>query len=774
MISRKLKLYFLVALAGSIGIALIGYIYTNRNLPPYPGKIVTSEGRELSGRNNIKAGQHVWQKYGLMDMGSVWGHGTYRGPDFTAQALHQMGVTMREKLAMEFFGQSHAQLDTQSAGAVDAVVVQDIKINTYDSQADTLVISDLKAYALTENRQFYESLFTAGDPNGPIRSGTIQNPDELRNLADFFFWTAWVAGTLRPSDHHTYTNNWPHDPSVGNTVSGKSLVWSAISLVAFGVCLGLVVFIFHRYTFNLGAKSYNSETAARLAAQEISPSQRKTAKYFLVVSALFLLQVSMGGLMAHYTVHPSSFYGLDAIAKFFPYNWAKTWHLQLAVFWIATAWIGMTLFVAPRVGGEESKWQGGLVDLLFVAVVIVVAGSLCGEVLGIKGFFRESTTQQAGFFSEAWFWFGHQGWEYLELGRFWQILLLVGLIVWLFLVVRALKSHFRSGQDRWGLPHFLTYSAVAVVGFFCFGLLYDPNTHLTIADFWRWWVVHTWVEGSFEFFAAAAIVFVMVNLGLVEIQAGLRTVYFTVSLALFSGIIGVGHHYYWFGEPSFWLALGSTVSALEPVPILLLLSETWHNQRTIVKAGKSFPYRYPLMFLAAAVAWEFLGAGVMGLSITTPVINYFEHGTYLTVNHGHTALFGTYGLLAIGLLLFSMRGIVQDTGWDSRLLFFSFWGINLGLLAMFIVTLLPVGILQSLDNLNNGFWHARSNDFWSRGVIQWLGQIRIIPDTLIILGALALFLFMIKAIRQLKPATIESGSAFLNNATTIERSDILT
>lgn len=760
MISGKLKAYFIIALAGSILIALIGYVYTERDLPPYPGKVVTTGGQEMTGRQRIIAGQHVWQKYGLMDVGSVWGHGTYRGPDFTAQALHNMGATMREKLARDKFGVPHTELDTLSSGAVDAVVIEDIKKNTYRPGDDTLVISELKAHALQENRRFYQAFFTEGDPAGPIRAETITNPREIDDLADFFFWTAWAASTIRPGDDHTYTNNWPNDISVGNMVSGKSLVWSAISLVAFGLCLGLVVYIFHRYTYNLGAVPFQPEKADLLAAGGISASQRKTAKYFLVVAALFTLQTAMGGIMAHYTIHPGTFYGLDALANFLSYNWMKSWHLQLAVFWIATAWIGMTLFVSPYVGGREPKLQPLLVDILFVAVVIVVVGSLSGEVLGIKGFFSEGPVAQEGMFKGAWFWFGHQGWEYLELGRFWQILLLVGLIIWLFLVARALKSHFRSGRDRWGLPHFLTYSAVAVVGFFCFGLLYNPNSHLTIADFWRWWVVHTWVEGSFEFFAAAAIVFVMVNLSLVDLKAGLRTVYFTVSLALFSGIIGVGHHYYWFGEPSFWLALGSTVSALEPVPILLLLSETWHNQKTIAKAGRAFPYRYPLMFLSAAVAWEFLGAGIMGLSITTPIINYYEHGTYLTVNHGHTALFGTYGSLAIGLLLFSMRGIISEKGWDTRLLSLSFWSINIGLLTMFVVTLLPVGILQSLDNLNHGFWHARSNDFWKQETIQFLGQVRLLPDTLIIIGAVALLLFMIKAMRHLKPVTITAGAPY--------------
>lgn len=749
MISKRLKTYFVLMIATSIVVALIGYFYTEQDLPPYPRRIVSESNQLVSGKEQIMAGQHVWQKYGLMDLGSVWGHGTYRGPDFTAQALHNMGRNMREQLARDRYGMSYKQLSEEHQGLIDSVTISQIKKNRYDEARDTLTLTEAQVYALKENREFYVNLFTQGELDGPIQAGSIKSETEMRNLADFFFWTAWCAGTIRPGDNHTYTNNWPHAPEAGNSVSGKSVIWSAISLVAFGLCLGLMIFLFHKYGFNRGALPFQSEPGNALAAEGISPSQRKTAKYFFVVSALFCLQVTMGGLLAHYTVHPNSFYGFDFIAEFIPYNWVKTWHLQLAVFWIATSWIGMTLFVSPRVGGKEPVGQGFLVDVLFIAVVIVVVGSLTGEVLGIKGLI-----------GEAWFWLGHQGWEYLELGRLWQILLLVGLVIWLILVLRSLKSHFTNGKDRWGLPHFLTYSGVAVVGFFCFGLFYGPNTHITIADFWRWWVVHTWVEGAFEFFAAAAIVFVMINLKMVDAKAGLRTVYFTVALAVAAGIVGVGHHYYWFGEPSFWLALGSTISALEPVPIALLLADVWHSQKALKEGGSGFPYRYPIMFLSAAVFWEFLGAGVMGLAITTPVVNYFEHATYLTVNHGHTALFGTYGMLAIGLLLFSVRGLVQEKGWDRRLLKVSFWGTNIGLFVMFSTTLLPTGILQVLDNINNGFWHARSNDFWNQDIIQFLGQWRMVPDTLIIIGAVALFLFMLKVMVNLKKPEIQSGQTF--------------
>jgi len=747
--SKNLKVYFLGALIASLVIAVIGYFYTARDLPPYPGSIRDESGRELSGKSQIMSGQQVWQKYGLMDLGSVWGHGTYRGPDFTAQALHNMGVNMREAEAQAQYGSAYDKLSDSERGSVDSVVIGQIKRNRYDKSNDVLVLSDIQTRAFEKNRQFYEAMFREGGQGGIIRTNTIKDPRERQDLADFYFWTAWCAGTIRPGDSHTYTNNWPNDASVGNSVSGKSIAWSAISIVAFGVILGLFVWLYHRYGFNKGSREYSEEHARKLLGAGVSVSQRRTAKFFLVVSALFFLQLLMGAVMAHYTVHPQSFYGNDFITKLVPYNWVKTWHLQLAVFWIATAWVGTTLFVAPAVGGREPRAQGFLVNTLFVAVVVVVLGSLFGEVLGIKGLI-----------GKAWFWLGHQGWEYLELGRLWQLLLLAGLVIWLFLVVRALKMHFSRGVEKWDLPHFVTYSGLAVVGFFGFGLFYNPQSHLTIADFWRWWVVHTWVEGAFEFFAAGAIAFVLVNLGLVDKKAGLRTVYFTVGLALFSGIVGVGHHYYWFGEPSFWLALGSTVSALEPVPILLLLAEVWHGQRTLLKAGSAYPYRYPLMFLMASVTWEFVGAGVMGLSITTPVVNYFEHSTYLTVNHGHTALFGTYGMLAIGLLLFSMRGLVEEKGWSSGLLRLSFWTTNVGLFLMFVVTLLPTGILQMIDNYRYGFWHARSEEFWSGNAVHFIGQIRIVPDTMVLLGSVFLGLFMLKAMVNLRQVSVRSNEAF--------------
>jgi nitric oxide reductase subunit B len=280
MVSKGIKTFFIVGIVGAIIVALIGYFYTEKDLPPYPGKVVSEVGTTLTGKSQIMAGQGVWQKYGLMDLGSVWGHGTYRGPDFTAQALHNMTVVMRDVYAKKRYGIPYDSLDTEKAGATDAVVIKQIKTNGYEKASDTLTLTNLQEKALIENRKFYNDLFTKGETEGPIQAETIKDSQERQNVADFFFWTAWCAGTLRPGDNHTYTNNWPHDPQAGNFVSGKSLVWSAISLVAFGLFLGLIIFIFHKYQFNKGATPYSPQPAQSLAEAKISSSQRKTAKYF--------------------------------------------------------------------------------------------------------------------------------------------------------------------------------------------------------------------------------------------------------------------------------------------------------------------------------------------------------------------------------------------------------------------------------------------------------------------------------------------------------------
>ncbi len=641
---------------------------------------------------------------------------------------------------------AYDELPAERRREIDADVCYEIHVNRYNADTKTLELTPAQAYAFSQIRDYWENEFSQGDAGHyGFLPNTIPNAEERKNIADFFFWTAWAAGTNRPGLSYTYTNNWPSDRSVGNYASTEALIWSIGSILALFAVLGLVIYIVHRYHFFYG-ESRAVEASYRLLEMPVTPSQRASAKFFLVAGLLFVVQIFNGGLLAHYTVHPGSFY-VKFIGEMYPYSWAKSWHLQLAILWIAVSWMGTAIYLAPLVAGREPKGQRLLVNILFIAAVAVTVGSLLGEVLGIKGYL-----------GQAWFWLGHQGWEYLELGRLWQILLFGGLIFWLVIVYRAMVPILYRGKDededavhRRSLIIFYVLSAILVVVFFGFGLLYSRGTHLTIADYWRWYVVHIWVESIFEFFGVAVISLFLVTLGLVNAKSALRVAYLTAILVFVSGIPGTAHHYFWYGGPSFWLAIGGVFSSLEPIPLILLVIRAWMEYRSIRAEGKDYTYRWPLYFITASSVWNFLGAGVFGFIINLPIINYYEHATYLTTNHAHTALFGVYGMLAIALILYSWRGLVDGKYWKDGILKLSFWGLNGGLFLMFLTGLLPIGLMQTWYSYDRGLWFARSAAFYELPKIQFLGNLRIIPDTiLIVLGAFPLLYFLISTFPRLR------------------------
>lgn len=739
----------------SMGILLVGGHYAKDKIPPIPERMQLGGG-VLTDRDAIMRGQDVYQRYGLMDHGSVWGHGSLRGMDFSADTLHRMGQYMRDHTAASRWHYNpdpdgayenptpdgaYGKLPPDARRGVDVQVIDELKKNRYDAATGTLELTAAQAYALGQIRDYWEKEFGAGDPRYGFLPDTVPTPEERKDIADFFFWTAWAAGTPRPDQTYTYTNNWPSDRTVGNTASTEALLWSIGSLIALFSVLGIVVYVVHRYGFFFG-EARGVEAAYKLLQQPVTPSQRASAKFFLVAGLLFIVQIFNGGLLAHYTVHPGSFY-VPIIGEIYSYSWAKTWHLQLAILWIAVSWMGTAVYLAPLAGRREPAGQRLLVNILFVAAVAVTVGSLLGEVLGIKGYLGQS-----------WFWLGHQGWEYLELGRLWQILLFGGLLFWLVVVYRAMLPALQKGAgdaDTRSLTIFYVFSAVFVVLFFGFGLMYSRGTHLTIADYWRWFVVHIWVESIFEFFGVAVISLFLVTLGLVNARSALRVAYLTAILVFLSGIPGTAHHYFWYGGPGFWLAMGGVFSSLEPIPLILLVVRAWMEYKSIRAEGREFPYRWPLYFLTASSVWNFIGAAMFGFLINLPIINYYEHATYLTVNHAHTALFGVYGMLAIALILFSWRGLVQDRYWNDGILKLSFWGLNGGLFLMFLTGLLPIGLTQLWHSYDVGLYFARSADFYELPIVQMLGTWRMVPDTIIIvLGAFPLLYFLITTYPRLR------------------------
>jgi nitric oxide reductase subunit B len=715
-----------------MAILLGGGVYMKKDLPPYPGKVVDATGNVLFHKSDIIAGQNVYQRYGLMDQGAVWGHGSQRGPEFSATTLNIMAEAIGDYFAQKDYGKPYNDLDSLQKGIIDVKIKHEIKPNRYDAAKDTLTLTAAQVQGLKRVKQHWEKIFKEGQQRFGFLPDTIGDEQQRLQISRFFFWTAWVASTLRPGTDYSYTNNWPPDRRVGNVASTETYFYSIAGILALFLVLGLFVFWIHRYGLWYG-EAKGVALSEKLIDMPLTRSQLYAAKFFVVVIMLFLLQTSFGGLLAHYTIHPGTFW-FPFVAELISYNWAKTWHLQLMVFWIATTWLASAIYLAPIIGGKEPAKQGLLVQLLFVAVLLVAVGSLTGEVLGIKGLL-----------GNWWFWLGHQGWEFLELGRIWQILLFGGLIFWLLIVYRAVGSHLKSHKDEFSaLIWFYVFSAVLVVAFFGFGLFYGPGSHLTMADYWRWFVVHLWVESIFEFFGIAVIALLMVAMGLATAKEALRVAYFTAALTFISGIIGTAHHYYWYGGAAFWVGWGAIFSSMEPVPLITLVVRGLMEYRDIRKEGKEFNYKWPMYFLVAASFWNFLGAGIFGFLINLPIINFYEHGTYLTMHHGHTAMFGTYGMLSVALLLFSWRGLVDKAYWKDGILKLSFWGLNGGLFLMAFATLLPVGAMQAWISFKDGLWVARSADFFEKGSVVFLGTFRMIPDLIIIgLGVLPLAYFLL-------------------------------
>ena len=745
---KTLKWAAIISFIVAMAILLGGGVAMKKELPPYPGKVVGPDGNLLFEKSDIIAGQDVYQRYGLMDLGMVWGHGTQRGPEFSALSLHLMAGAVGDYLAQKEYGKPYDDLDALQKEITDVKTKNQIRPNHYDAAADTLTLTVAQMEGLKKVKQHWEKTFKEGDQRYGILPDTIDDEQQRLEISRFFFWTAWVASTLRPGKTYTYTNNWPPDRQVGNVPTTETYFYSIAGVFSLLLVLGLFVFWIHRYGLWYGGAK-GVALSEKLIDMPLTPSQFQAAKFFVVVIVLFLLQTIMGGLLAHYTVHPGSFF-LPFVAKLIPYNWAKTWHLQLMIFWVATTWFASAIYLAPILGGKEPKKQGLLVQIFLAAVLLVAVGSLTGEVLGIKGLL-----------GNLWFWFGHQGWEFLELGRIWQILLFGGMIFWLVIVYRAVGAHLKAHKDDFSaLIWFYVFSAVFVVAFFGFGLFYGRGSHLTMADYWRWFVVHLWVESIFEFFGIAVIAVMMVAMGLASAKAALRVAYFTAALTFLSGIIGTAHHYFWYGGPSFWVGWGAVFSSMEPVPLMTLVVRGLMEYRDIRKEGRAFSYKWPLYFLVASSFWNFWGAGIFGFLINLPIINFYEHGTYLTMHHGHSAMFGTYGMLSVSLLLFSWRGLVDKAHWKDGLLKLSFWGLNGGLFLMTVGTLLPIGAMQTWTAFTEGLWMARSADFFEKSIVLLLGNLRAIPDTLIIvLGVLPLAYFLITTYPHLKAVEIKDGES---------------
>ncbi len=751
------------ALTVLVSFCVLGYyghqIY--QQAAPIPKAVVAADGTTLWTGDQIHQGQAVWRSIGGHQLGTLWGHGSYVAPDWSADWLHREALYLLEHWAMQEYEKPYDALGPEQQAALQARLRSVLRDNGYDPESGRLVLPVDRALAVRAVARYYQTLF----------SGAKQWPDDIAFLADggyspaqlremyamreetvpdeqhrdaltaFFFWAAWACVAERPAAadsgvstataRPSYTNNWPPDPLIGNYPTGPIIVWSIVSIVLLLAGTGALAWYYAAGSDDELVSGAEAPPTDPLLSFRATRSMRATAKFFAVALALFVVQIGLGAVTAHYGVEGQGFYGIP-LARWLPYSVTRTWHVQSGIFWIATTWLATGLCIAPIVSGREPRGQHIGVNLLFAALLVVVVGTLISTWLG--------PSQRLPLAAN--FWFGHQGYEYVDLGRFWQILLFVGLLFWFLLMLRAMWPAVRQpGQQRQLLAVLLIASA-AIGGFYAAGLMWGRRTHLAMVEYWRWWVVHLWVEGFFEVFATVVIAFLFARMGLVRVGAATRAVLFSSTVFLAGGIIGTFHHLYFTTTPTAVLALGAVFSALEVVPLVLMGYEAYHNFRVARIRDWVSGYRWPIYFFVAVAFWNLVGAGLFGFFINPPIALYYMQGLNTTPVHGHTALFGVYGMLGLGLTLFCLKALNPDRPWRDGLIRYAFWALNGGLALMVLLSLLPVGILQALASMSHGLWYARSAEFQQQPILDLLRWLRMVGDVVFASGAIALVMFV--------------------------------
>ena len=701
--------------------------------PPVADRVLAADGSPVFEPGDISAGQNVWQAMGGMEMGSVWGHGSYVAPDWTADWLHREATAILDLWAGREQGRPYAALDAPLRASYRERLTLMMRRNTYDPALRAVRVDPVRAEAIRATAAHYADVFAHGREAYAIPAGAQPDPVKLRQLSAFIFWTAWAASTERPGEAISYTSNWPFEPLVGNTLTGDAWIWTGVSVLLLLAGVGAMAAWQASRHGDRDADSGPPPMADPLLRSRPTPSQLATVKYFWVVSLLILVQVLLGVVTAHYGVEGGGFYGIP-LDRWLPYVLSRTWHTQLGILWIATAWLAAGLFIGPAVSGVEPAHQALGVHALFVAVLLLVAGSMTGQWLSVMNRLGTGT---------AWFYLGHSGYAYIDTGRLWQIVLLVGLCFWLFLVVRAVRPALRGANPGTrSLLSMFILASVAIAGFYGAALGYGRHTNLAVAEYWRWWVVHLWVEGFFEVFATVVIAFLFARLKLVRTETAGRSVVLASAIFLGGGIIGTAHHLYFSGTPSVVMALGASFSALEVVPLLFVGFEAWENLRLSRATPWVRNYRWPIYCFVAVAFWNLVGAGLFGFMINPPVALYYMQGLNTTPVHGHAALFGVYGMLGIGLMLFCLRALRSADAWREGPLRFAFWSINGGLMAMILFSILPVGLLQTRAAVEHGYWYARSAGFLHSPGMNTLRWMRVPGDTLFALGAVVLVAFV--------------------------------
>jgi nitric oxide reductase subunit B len=369
-------------------------------------------------------------------------------------------------------------------------------------------------------------------------------------------------------------------------------------------------------------------------------SQKVAYWFFASALLLFVLQLVYGFIMGFAHI------GMDGLHQWIPFNTARAVHTNLLVFWLLLGFMGAAYFIIPEEADCE-LWSPKLAYIQLIAFLAV------------------GVTALVGYHFNIW-----EGRKFLEIPR--PLDYLVVLDVLLFL--------FNIGMTVWRGKRYTTTALVLYMGLLFAALLYLPGMvyfdNQTMDSFYRWWVVHLWVEGVWELIMGGILCYLLIKLTGVDREVVEKWLYIIVGLTFLSGILGTGHHYYYIGTPRYWLIVGGIFSALEP---LAFLGMAIYALAMAKKGGRKHPNRIALTWSLGCAIMAFVGAGFLGIAHTIPQVNMFTHGTLVTAMHGHLAFWGAYAMIVLAIMAYAMPLLTGRKLWDSALSGWAFWTSNIGM-----------------------------------------------------------------------------------------------
>lgn len=732
-----------------------------KETPPIPQQVVSEKWEVLYTYNDIAQGKAYFQEFDLTDWGSMMGMGAYLGPDFSTDFFHNRATTLYDlyweynfwkTLLREESEQEHNwngiiefnqdfHLNVIEKGAVKEMVKLDFR-NTILSE-DKTIYSEASAIAYKKNVEYLTNMLLNGDstrgyPGGFIKDWQVTTwngetltataTEKIRQIAAFVDWSQLVVSSPRinnktwkvEDDFRTWSNNWPNEPLVDQDLSWINHVvslWEFLLLWPFSI---LVVFLGFKYFFTPEDKK---DLEKPLKVTKIFQSQKNLLWWVPVIALLIVVQMTMWGYLAHIYADPSLDFVLSQ--EILPFNAIRSIHTQLAILWIAWGWLVWGLMIAPWVAWKDHKFPW-LVHVLYGAILFLVVGSVIWLYMGATGMLPES-----------WFWLGNEWRELVNLWRFWDLIVVVWLVFWFLLIVSLLKKASVNNP----FASVIIWSAFAIAWLYVAWMIpfHQIMPNFTVDDFYRWWVIHLWVELTFELFAVWVIAFFTVALGLVSQRSAVRLMLFELVLVMLSWTLWVGHHYWWQGLDQHWIAIGWIFSAMEPVPLVLLIVEAWNNYREKTYGEKWFEFGTVFMWISGSAVLNFIWAWFLGMVINTPTINYYTHWTYLIMPHGHVALLGAFWYIAIAFLYLVVRSYTLAKGleWKTKLANTGFWLLTIWVL-LFAIPTIMIWFHQWGVAYDQGYFFTRLHETLEP-MTAWM-WFRIVPDTMMILGWVAIFI----------------------------------